>query len=155
MYVWYSYNIQWKFWWGKYCEEINWKLQSICKDFLYKKCLLWFSFIKKYVIQYVNIEELETANNRALENRVINMWLLHVHAVYMCLSCNWFKYVPVYWVFIIYLGVLMMAQEVATGKIFIFNRRTRSRLNVTGTPGSYSVQVTHLPSRMVSAQLCN
>jgi len=49
----------------------------------------------------------------------------------------------------------MMAQEESTKKIFIYNRRTHSCLNVTGTSGSQSsdsVQVTHLPRTMVSAQ---
>ena len=45
----------------------------------------------------------------------------------------------------------MMAQEISTGKIFIYNRRTESCLNVTGTSGSYSVQITHLPRSTVSA----
>jgi len=45
----------------------------------------------------------------------------------------------------------MMAHETSSEKIFIFNRRTQSCLNVTGTPGSYSVQVIHLPRSTVSA----
>jgi len=45
----------------------------------------------------------------------------------------------------------MMAEEISTGKIFIFNRRTESCLNVTGKPGSYRVKVHHLPRDKVSA----
>ena len=44
----------------------------------------------------------------------------------------------------------MMAEEISTGKIFIFNRRTGSGLNVTGTSGSYCVEVIHLEKSKVS-----
>jgi len=71
------------------------------------------------------------------------MYMLYVN--YICvidLSLLCFYYI---------FGVLMTAQEMSTGKVFIFNRNTKSYLKVTGTSGSYHVEVHHLRHGTVSA----
>ena len=46
-------------------------------------------------------------------------------------------------------AILKTAIEETTKEVFIFNRRTQSCLMVTGTSGSYSVEVAYLPSTTV------